>query len=73
MNRVSMFIFLCAMLYRVDQPEDRRNDASEQNAGVASIGFFVNVRTFVGQGRRGSVFAIATCSGEHTARVSSRR
>ena len=42
-----MFIFLCVMLYRVDQPEDRRSDASEQGAGVASIGFFVNVRTFV--------------------------
>ena len=35
------------MLYRVDQPEDRRSDASEQGADVASIGFFVNVRTFV--------------------------
>ena len=35
------------MLYRADQPADRRNDASEQSAGVASIGFFVNVRTFV--------------------------
>ena len=42
-----MFIFLCVMLYRVDQPEDSRSDASEQGAGVASIGFFVNVRTFV--------------------------
>ena len=35
------------MLYRVDQPEDRRSDASDPNVGVASIGFFVNVRTFV--------------------------
>jgi hypothetical protein len=35
------------MLYRVDQPEDRRSDTSEQDAGVASIGVFVNVRTFV--------------------------
>jgi len=35
------------MLYGVDQPEDRRSDASDQNAGVASIGLFVNVRTFV--------------------------
>jgi hypothetical protein len=35
------------MLYRVDQPEDCRSDASEQGAVVASIGFFVNVRTFV--------------------------
>jgi hypothetical protein len=35
------------MLYRVDQPEDRRNDVSDQGAGVVSIGFFVNVRTFV--------------------------
>jgi len=47
MNRVGMFIFLCVMSYRVDQPEDRRSDASEQGVGVASIGFFVNVRTFV--------------------------
>ena len=35
------------MLYRVDQPEDRRSGASEQGAGVASTGFFVNVQTFV--------------------------
>ncbi len=42
-----MFIFLGVTLYRVDQPEDRRSDASEQGAGVASIGFFVKVRTFV--------------------------
>jgi hypothetical protein len=35
------------MLYRVDQPEDCRGDASEQNAGVPSSGFFVNVLTFV--------------------------
>ena len=35
------------MLYRVDQPDDCRSDASEQNAGVASSGFFLNVRTFV--------------------------
>jgi len=35
------------MLYRVDQPDDRRSDASAPNAGVGSIGFFVNVRTFV--------------------------
>jgi hypothetical protein len=35
------------MLYRVDQPEDRRCDASQQGAGGASIGFFVNFRTFV--------------------------
>ena len=35
------------MLYRVDQPEDRRSDASEQGAGGASIGFFVNFRAFV--------------------------
>ena len=42
-----MFIFLCVMLYRVDQPEDRRSDASDQGGGVMSIGFFVNVRTFV--------------------------
>ncbi len=35
------------MLYRVDQPEDRRSDASEQGAGVASSEYFVNVRTFV--------------------------
>jgi hypothetical protein len=34
-------------LYRVDQPEDRCSDAGEQCAGVASIGFFVSVRTFV--------------------------
>jgi hypothetical protein len=34
-------------LYRVGQPKDRRSDASEQGAAVASIGFFVNVRTFV--------------------------
>jgi hypothetical protein len=32
------------MLYRVDQPEDRRSDA---NAAGASIGLLVNVRTFV--------------------------
>jgi hypothetical protein len=42
-----MFIFLCVKLYRVGQPKDRRSDASEQGAAVASIGFFVNVRTFV--------------------------
>jgi hypothetical protein len=35
------------MLYRVDQPEERRSDASDQGAGVASIGFVFNVRTFV--------------------------
>jgi hypothetical protein len=35
------------MLYRVDQPEDRRSDASDPNGGGASIGFFVNIRTFV--------------------------
>jgi hypothetical protein len=35
------------MLYRIGQPESRRNDASEQTAGVASIGLFVKVRTFV--------------------------
>jgi hypothetical protein len=35
------------MLYRVDQPEDRRSGASEQGAGVASIGFLGSVRTFV--------------------------
>lgn len=35
------------MLHRVDQPEDRRNDTGQKGAGVASIGFFVNVRTFV--------------------------
>jgi hypothetical protein len=34
-------------MYRADQPEDRRSDVSEQDAGGASIGFFVNVRTFV--------------------------
>jgi hypothetical protein len=33
-------------LDRIDQPEDRRSDSSEQGAGVASIGF-LNVRTFV--------------------------
>jgi hypothetical protein len=33
-------------LDRVDQPEDRRSDSSEQVAGAASIGF-LNVRTFV--------------------------
>jgi hypothetical protein len=33
-------------LDRVDQPEDRRSDSSEQGAGAASIGF-LNVRTFV--------------------------
>jgi hypothetical protein len=42
-----MIIFPFVMLCRVGQPEDRRSDAGEQNAGVASIGFFVNVRTFV--------------------------
>ena len=42
-----MFIFLCVKLYRVSQPEDRRSDASERGAAVASMGFFVNVRTFV--------------------------
>jgi hypothetical protein len=47
MNRVSTLIFLCVTLYRVGQPEDRRSDASEQGAGGASIGFLVNVRTFV--------------------------
>ena len=26
---------------------NRRSDASEENAGVASIGFFVNVQTFL--------------------------
>jgi hypothetical protein len=35
------------MLYRVDQPEDRRSDANDPNAGITSIGFFVNVRIFV--------------------------
>jgi hypothetical protein len=35
------------MLDRADHPKDRRSDASAPNAGVASIGFFVNVRTFV--------------------------
>ena len=35
------------MLYRVDQPDDRRSGASDQGAGVGSIGLFVNVRTFV--------------------------
>jgi hypothetical protein len=35
------------MLYRVGQPEDRRSDSSEQGAGVASIGLFLNLRTFV--------------------------
>jgi hypothetical protein len=38
-------------LSRVDQPEDRCNDARDSYAGVASIGFFVSVRTFVA--RRG--------------------
>jgi len=47
MNRFGMFIFLGGMLYRVDHPEDRRSDGSELGAGVASIGFFVTVRTFV--------------------------
>jgi len=42
-----MFIFLCVMLYRVDQPEERRSDASKQGAGVASIGVFFKFRTFV--------------------------
>ena len=42
MNRVSIFIFLCVMSYRVGQSEDDRNDASGQRAGAASIGFFVN-------------------------------
>src|SRR4030095_2548934 len=46
-NRICMFIFLCVMSYGVDHPEDRRRDASERGAGVASIGFFVNARTFV--------------------------
>ena len=31
----------------MDQPEDRRNGVREQGAGVASIGVFFNVRTFV--------------------------
>ena len=35
------------MSYGVDHPEDRRRDASDRGAGVASIGFFVKVRTFV--------------------------
>jgi len=34
-------------VHRVYQPEDRRSDSSEQGAGVASIGFFLNLRTFV--------------------------
>jgi hypothetical protein len=34
-------------VHRVDQTEDRRSDSSEQGAGVASIGCFLNVRTFV--------------------------
>ena len=34
------------MFYRVDQSEDRCSDTSEQNAGVAFIGFFVRVGTF---------------------------
>ena len=42
-----MFICLCAIGYRVDQPEDRRSDAREQRDGVAVIGFFTNVQTFV--------------------------
>jgi hypothetical protein len=47
MNRFGMFIFLCGVLYRVDQTEDRRSGSSEQGGGVASIGFFLNVRTLV--------------------------
>jgi len=35
------------MSYGVDQREARRSDASERGAGVASVGFFVSVRTFV--------------------------
>jgi hypothetical protein len=35
------------MLYRVDQPEDRRSGAGDPNGGGASIRFLVNVRTFV--------------------------
>ena len=53
-----MFIFLCVMLYRVDQPEDRRSDASEQGAGVASIGFFISGRTFVATLGRGCFDAL---------------
>jgi hypothetical protein len=47
MNRFGMFIFLCVIVYRVDQPDDRRSGSSEQGASAASIGFFLNVRTFV--------------------------
>ncbi len=47
------------MLYGVDQPEDRRSDASDPNAGDASIGFFANVQTFVATlGRRGCFDAL---------------
>jgi hypothetical protein len=42
-----MIIFLWVMSYRADQPDDDRHDASELGVGVASIGFFLNVRTFV--------------------------
>jgi len=35
------------MLCRIDQPENRRSDASERGDDVASIGFFINVLTFV--------------------------
>ena len=44
-SRSASFIEL--LLYGVDQPEDRRTDASDPNGGIASVGFFVNVRTFV--------------------------
>jgi hypothetical protein len=44
------------MLYRVDQPEDRRSDAREQGAGGASSGFLINVRTFVATLRRRECF-----------------
>ena len=42
-----MFIFLCVIVYRFDQPEDRRSESREQGTSAASIGFFLNVRTFV--------------------------
>ena len=42
-----MFTFLCVVSCRAGQPENDRNDALERRVGVASIGFFVNVRTLV--------------------------
>jgi hypothetical protein len=46
-NVVSQHVHPFVMLYRVDQPDDCRSEASERGFAVASIGLFSSVRTFV--------------------------